>query len=120
LGLFNTVGSNLACVHCGAVSSYKVQFKYGNCYQYEYEIGDEIEWSGDDSSYDWGDPNQVAVVVEGVGGPCPNCREEFLNFDVFTQNGIIRDVRPHDPKYDFDEDRPESNIIELDRDDHAN
>lgn len=84
MGAFNTVGCHLACPNCGATATLRIQFKYGDSWQYEYEVGDRIRWDGNDN----GAPGAKRVVVDGVTESCPRCGfGRGLQEDLITRCG---------------------------------
>lgn len=85
MGAFNMVYDNLKCPICGQVELFEIQFKFGDCWQNEYKIGDTIEWGGNDK----GIPGCEEVIVQAIGGPCPNCGEDFIKFDLLLKKDRI-------------------------------
>ena len=90
MSAFNTVRGKAACPACGVVSEFDVQFKYGNTWQLEYQVGDELKWGGNDT----GNKGIAKVAVEGTGGACPNCNADFLEFDVIVEKNILSEIVP--------------------------
>jgi hypothetical protein len=90
MSAFNTVYALVACPRCGAKHEFDVQFKFGDTWQHIYRVGDYLRWGGNDV----GAPGCEAIVVEGIGGTCPNCNTEFLYFDVVVVADRIAEVRP--------------------------
>lgn len=93
MGSFNTVEAEVSCPRCRQCVSMAVQFKFGDIRQYEYRIGDRLILNEREDS--WA-PGSV-VLAEGVGGPCPECAAEFLDFDVRVSRGVLDAVLPHSP-----------------------
>lgn len=78
------------CPHCGSTIRRRVQFKYGDTRQHDYEVGDRIAWGGNDV----GEP---ATLVKVLGYPedCPVRGNDFGGVvDVIVRNGVIEDVVP--------------------------
>lgn len=75
----------------------RVQFKYGDTWQHEYRIGDELLWGGNDV----GDRNAKKVVVDGVLEDSTEGANLPEDFEVHIVNNRISDVRPATGKYDF-------------------
>jgi hypothetical protein len=90
MSAFNTVESLVACPSCGAARDFEVQFKFGDTWQHRYRIGDVVRWGGNNV----GEPGHKEVLVEGIGGPCPTCCTEFLDFDVVIVDNRLAEVRP--------------------------
>ena len=82
------------------VSDYKVldihvQFKYGDTWQYDYEVGDVLKWGGNDI----GVKNAKHVVVYGCAeGDLPGVPEDF---EVHIVDGTIERVIRATGDYDF-------------------
>ena len=90
MGAFNTVRGETRCPSCGVRGEFEVQFKYGDTWQLEYRIGDELKWGGNDK----GTRNAKKVAIEGIGGPCPNCGKDMLEFDVILENNVLMELIP--------------------------
>ncbi|WP_406693785.1 hypothetical protein V5E97_22380 [Singulisphaera sp. Ch08] len=94
MGAFNTVRSEQRCASCGQLSAFQIQYKYGELWQYEYQIGDSIAWSTKYKRSDVGKSGRPQVVVEGIAEHCPLCRAEGGEFEVWFANDQIIEVRP--------------------------
>ena len=98
MGSFNTVRAEAACPHCGRTYPVVVQFKYGNTWQFEYEIGDAIRWGGNDI----GERGARSVVVAGVAETRCTCRfDGEWEFYVYIEGDTVVRVVPSDGRYDF-------------------
>lgn len=99
MGAFNRVLIPMFCCECKSTTVTAVQFKYGDTWQCEYNIGDRIRWGGNDV----GTPGLHHVVVDGVLEACPNCHNEHLPGDyyVFIVDNKIVDVVESTGEYDF-------------------
>lgn len=73
----------------------EVQFKYGNLWTHEYEVGDSIAWGRTQV----GDPAEVLVAALGIAG-CSKCDFD-AKFDVIIERGRIRAVQPSSGAYDY-------------------
>lgn len=70
MGAYNIVRVGFPCPSCGHVIPTAIQFKFGDTYQHEYAIGDELRWGGNDV----GSKGMSHVVVDGIAeSPCPDC-----------------------------------------------
>lgn len=98
MGAFNVVRLGANCPQCKAPVEVRVQFKYGDTWQLEYAVGDEIRWGGNDI----GVPGKKLVVVDGVAeSPCPSCGYDEWDFYVFVEDGRIARVTQADGSFDF-------------------
>jgi hypothetical protein len=86
------------CPRCESKIQRLVQFKYGDTWQHRYEIGDRIEWGGNDV----GEPGHELVVAIGYPDDCPVCGyAPDRTYDVLIRRDVIEDVRPSDGTYDY-------------------
>jgi len=90
MGAFNTVIAEVQCPVCNKWCRLEVQYKYGDTWQHHYDVGSVITWGGNDI----GRPKMKKVIVEGIGGPCPNCHTDNIEFDVLVENDRLREVCP--------------------------
>lgn len=99
MGAFNTVLVSAQCPSCGVQGDVRVQFKYGDRWQYAYRVGDALKWGGNDL----GVPGMASVVTDGVAEtPCPHCGfDGEWAFYVFIDRDIISRATPADGTYDF-------------------
>lgn len=104
MSLFNTLKTQVSCLSCGAVTLQNIQFKYGDTYQHEYSLGDEILWSNSQPNNDWGCASDEHVVVEGLGEKCSTCLGSFPVFDIFVRKNVIEKVKNHSDEFDFSQD----------------
>lgn len=88
MGAFNILTSKITCPVCKKDGVFEIQFKYGDVWQKEYKVGQSVAWGGNDI----GLPNLKKVLVEGIGGPCPNCGTDFINFNLILESDVIVDV----------------------------
>lgn len=90
MGSFNTLTTETICPVCNHIVVFDIQFKYGDTWQHHFKLGQKITWGGNDI----GIPNKKKVLVEGIGGPCSNCKTEFLDFNIVISFDEITDVIP--------------------------
>lgn len=85
MSAFNVLVGLARCPGCEHVEEFEVQFKYGNTWQNRYKLGDKIQWGGNDI----GQPDCERVVVEGIGGPCPHCGKDDIEFDIYLERDSL-------------------------------
>src|SRR5437899_12460187 len=90
MGAFNELKADALCPRCGKLATFIVQFKYGNTSQFHYHVAESLKWGGNDI----GRKEAKRVVVEGIGGPCPNCGVEFIDFNILVEENRIVTFRP--------------------------
>ncbi|HZS45218.1 MAG TPA: hypothetical protein VFC63_08970 [Blastocatellia bacterium] len=89
MGAFNTVKAELPCPYCGQRQQWTVQFKYGNCWQFEYQIGDKLRWGGNEK----GENTAGRVRTDGLAEEsCKGCSRDFINAAVYFSDNIIEKV----------------------------
>jgi sarcosine oxidase delta subunit len=93
MSAFNILISEIQCPQCGKFYNGRIQFKFGDTWQFEYKLGDKIKWGGNDI----GKPNIKKVKVYGIleSSKCPFCQfEDNQNeFDIIVENDIIKNIR---------------------------
>ncbi len=97
MSAFNTVKVEHKCASCGHLVELSVQFKYGEVWQYEYEIGDRLKWGKNNI----GQPGNKRVVVDGAAERCPVCHAEGADYEVWLEDDRIVSVQPACGRYDF-------------------
>lgn len=90
MGAFNTVSARTQCPNCGVIADFEVRFKFGDTWQHHYRVGDMLRWGGNDI----GRSGLAEVLVEAIGGPCPACGADGLDFDVRVIGDRVVSVDP--------------------------
>lgn len=87
MGAYNILKiENSSCPNCQHTQSWSIQFKYGDCWQYEYVLFDKLKWGGNDL----GDPTASIVLVEGITeNVCNNCSTADLYARIFIDDNKI-------------------------------
>lgn len=99
MSAYNIVRAELACPSCKSEVSVRVQFKFADTWQHEYEVGDVLRWGGNDV----GERALAHAVIDGVvEGSCPRCGYEG-EWDVYlhVRNDRIDRVERADGRYNF-------------------
>lgn len=96
MGAFNTLRCSRRCHSCGQDVELRLQFKYGDTWQYEYAIGDMLRWGGNDT----GVPNAARVVLDAVSEPCPSCGFSD-DFEVFVEYNELKYIQRSTGSFDF-------------------
>jgi hypothetical protein len=97
MGAFNVLTAEAQCPACKRVCPQRLQFKYGDVWQYEYRPGDALKWGGNDR----GQPGRKKVVVLGVSEACPQCGSSANYFEAFLEEDRIVSVGPYTGRYEF-------------------
>ena len=105
MGAFNTLETELACPSCGELAIIPIQFKFGNCWQLKYTVGDVLTWGGNDV----GNSGIARAVVDGQGESCPVCSSDS-DFYIFVVHDQIDHVTAATGEFKFDV-PPESYIV---------
>jgi hypothetical protein len=89
MGAFNTVTVQGACPFCGHPAEWTVQFKYGNCWQFAYRIGDRLRWGGNKKGRNVGGRVRTDGIVEGR---CARCSHDDIQAAVYFVDNVINTV----------------------------
>jgi hypothetical protein len=89
MGAFNTVKAEATCPYCSNTQLWTVQFKYGNCWQFEYRIGKKIRWGGNKKGQNVGGNVRTPGIAEE---PCGKCGKTSLDAVVYFRNNIIERI----------------------------
>jgi len=93
MGSYNILHTTVLCSNCKNFYSGKIQFKFGNTWQFHYKLGEKITWGGNDT----GIANAPKVKVYGIleENLCPICKNvnEDNEFDILFENDIIKCVQ---------------------------
>lgn len=115
MGAFNTLIAELHCPRCGQAFEDRVQFKYGDTWQFEYRLGDTLRWGGSD----FGKPGAKKVVVDGCPeNGCPECglgataQRPFWDLYVMVLDDVLSAVETTDGRFAFDSERGEYVVVE--------
>jgi hypothetical protein len=105
MGAYNSLIVDIKYNNCNRLYKVKVQFKFGDAWQFEYLVGDRIAWGGNDI----GQQDLPMVKVYGVveSTICPYCgyfNEE--EYDINIEKDVIKNVIPISnlQDYNYDED----------------
>jgi hypothetical protein len=96
MGAYNVLKVRDRCSSCGQEVDLRLQFKYGDTWQVEYAVGDQLKWGGNDV----GRPGAERVVLDAPAEPCPRCGFEG-DFEIFVEGDRIQRFRPSSGQYDF-------------------
>jgi hypothetical protein len=88
MGAFNDLHTVVRCSYCHELTDRTIQFKYGDTWQHDYQVGDALRWGGNDV----GEPGLGRVRVRGVSDPCPTCGQEDQEFYVIVENDHLNGV----------------------------
>jgi hypothetical protein len=101
MGAFNTLITEVSCGNCGRPYEGRIQFKFGNTWQFNYQIGDTLGWGGNDQ----GIAHLAKVKVWGTlesPDTCTYCGypnpEEW---DIFMENDVIKSVEAKENVDDY-------------------
>ncbi|WP_346320605.1 hypothetical protein [Chitinophaga sp. YIM B06452] len=111
MGAFNILEAMVVCINCGHTYEGRIQYKFGNTFQYHYKIGDKIRWGGNDK----GIPGLARVRAYGIVETiCPNCLEDTENlYDVIIEKDVITGINKMVDMSDYLEGDSEGNYIDL-------
>ena len=95
MGAFNVLTVNCRCASCGAEGEQRLQFKYGDTWQFEYRLGDALSWGGNDK----GQLGARRVVVDAISD-CGQCGA-FADYEIFVENDVLTSFQLASGMYDF-------------------
>ena len=101
MSAFNTVFASAECPKCCVHCDVSIQFKFADCWQHRYRLGDELAWGGNDR--DCRKAKGKDVVVDGIcESPCPHCgSDDEWNIYVFIEGNRLVRVETADGRYNF-------------------
>jgi len=109
MSAYNTVLTTLKCPSCEAENAVIVQFKFANTWQFQYRVGDALQWGGNDV----GVQGALHVVVDGiVEDECLNCHNSG-QWSVYVHIEGDRIARLENANGEFDFVKAKSNYIVL-------
>jgi len=91
----NTLIVEAYCSHCHEKTILKIQFQYGEVWDYIYYIGDELRWGAGGAH-----PDGKLVVIDAITEECDVC-DETEDYLVFVENNIIKSTRQNEGEYQF-------------------
>jgi hypothetical protein len=92
MGAFNELKVNTKCNKCQHIMTIDIQFKYGETWQYIYQLKDLIKWGG---RIDVGRSTYTKVKVYGVIEPsiCSICKENLPEeYDIYVIENLIEGI----------------------------
>ena len=90
MSAFNILITEGVCDGCGTKQQIILQFKYGDTWQLEYKIGDELKWGGNDK----GNRVSSCVLVEAAcEGKCNKCNDWLQDFVIHVNGNHITSAR---------------------------
>lgn len=98
MGAFNTVRGITDCPSCGCSVEVAAQFKYGDTWQYEYRMGDRLQWDGNQI----GRPGARRAIVDAEAEGCPCCGyQDGWSLHLIVEEDVLTALTPASEKYDF-------------------
>lgn len=88
MSAFNRLRAGVRCPNCGNTAEQVIQFKFGDVWQHDYQLGDVLRWGGNDV----GRPGLAKVSVSGAGEECPVCHSRGEGFSVVVEADVLASV----------------------------
>lgn len=111
MSAYNTLSAKIQCSACNNSYYVLLQFKFGDTWQYHYQLGDSLKWGGNDI----GKPQISCVNILGVleTDTCPICKliNKNQEYDIILENDILTNVLPLSNKNDYIESAGENYCI---------
>jgi RNA polymerase subunit RPABC4/transcription elongation factor Spt4 len=92
MATINTLVTETNCPVCAQLSTFRIDFRYGECWMHLYSLGDDLRWGPEMANV--GRPEDLRVLVEGYDRICPHCHGRDLNFDISIENNVLTSVAP--------------------------
>ena len=96
MDVYNTLIVNSKCFNCKQETQIKIQFRYGDTWDYEYKIGERMRWDGNNV----GKEDVRKVVLDGVAEPCKKCNIA-VDYLIFIINNEIKSFEKNNGQYNF-------------------
>ncbi|SEW45505.1 hypothetical protein [Chitinophaga arvensicola] len=89
MGLFNVLTAKISCPDCEEKHDGRIQFKFGDTWQFEYVMGDTITWGGNDIGSAGLKHVKAYGIIESI--ICPFCNKENIaeEYDIFIKENVI-------------------------------
>jgi hypothetical protein len=108
MGAFNTLHTPINCTNCAHSFDIRVQFKFGEVWQYQYYLKNKIKCRSNDNRFSGHFKVEVYGIAENV--KCPYC--EYANseeYDILIEDNVIRKIEVIKDIRKYEED-PEGNF----------
>jgi hypothetical protein len=95
VGSFNDLHVETTCRRCDQIGKRTLQIKYGECWQYKYQIGDSVQWAtGSRRNLNKGSESEARAWVPAYSSACPHCNDgsDFADFSVVVDGSRIEGV----------------------------
>jgi hypothetical protein len=96
MSAYNTVTWPTTCPITKNAVTLTVQFKYGNTWQYQYQLGEELRWGGNEV----GKKGKKKVVIDAISERCPACGQQH-DLDLFVEKDKLVSIALHQTENDY-------------------
>lgn len=101
MGAFNTLlVRQVPCPKCGHKQDWRIQFKYGDCWQYECQLGETLAWGGNDNGKNVGGKVRTDGIAEEK---CRYCSVEEVEAFIYLEDNQIKKVELRTEPYRMEE-----------------
>lgn len=84
------------CENCQSDVEIRIQFKYGDVWQYEYKMKDVLKWGGNDT----GISDARKVILDGIAARCEICGKE-VDYVIHLEFNKIKSIERNLGQYHF-------------------
>ncbi|MCA0350610.1 MAG: hypothetical protein LCH85_01320 [Chloroflexi bacterium] len=100
MGAFNELICTIPCQVCGSISTFVLQFTYGDVWLYRYHLQEPLRWGGNDE----GKPGKAHVVAMAISNECPICHTDDMDYVIHLYHDILSSVEPDRGQYQWTHD----------------
>jgi len=93
MGLYNVLHAYWKCPQCGFESKQAIQFKHGDRYMNEYELGDNLLWTSEEDFRSQG----LVETVRGIVPPCMKCKRDWFGVMIRIRDNKLVGVEVEPP-----------------------
>jgi hypothetical protein len=89
MGAYNKLITDCACPFCGHQQPWTIQFQYGDCWQYDYKLGDVLQWGGNEKGENVGGYVRTDGITEES---CQACGYDGVAAAIYFRDNVIVQV----------------------------
>jgi hypothetical protein len=107
MGAYNTLKIKTKCNGCSKEKDLLIQFKYGDTWDYQYNLGEKLRWGGNDIGIE----GAKKVALDGVSEPCKDCMA-VSDYIIFLEKDVISSFEINQNQFHFEDEEGYYTILE--------